>query len=78
MGFKKERIWGKMVLMDGGLYWGAYFSILVNGTSRGFFRSFRGLRLGDPLSPFIFSLVANGLSAILRKAGHQSLMKGFA
>ena len=29
----------------------ASFSILINGTSMGFFRSTRGLRLGDLLSP---------------------------
>lgn len=50
------------------------FSIMVNGTSKGFFPSSRGLGQGDPLSPFLFSLVADGISAILKNAERVGLI----
>lgn len=53
------------------------FSILINETSKGFFKASRELRQGDLLSPFLFSLVADGLNAIIRKAEATSLLEGF-
>lgn len=48
----------------------------VQGTSKGFFKSSRGIRQGDPLYPFFFSLVADGLSAIIENAELENLVEG--
>ena len=44
------------------------FSILVNGGLVGYFRRCKGVRQGDPLSPYIFVLTMNVLSRLLDAA----------
>ena len=54
----------------------ANFSVLINGRPRGKFQASRGLRQGDPLSPFLFTLVVDVLSRLMEKAQENDLIKG--
>ncbi|RVW28390.1 hypothetical protein CK203_109068 [Vitis vinifera] len=46
----------------------ASFSVLINGTPKGFFQSSRGLRQGDPLLPYLFVIAMEVFSSFLKRA----------
>ncbi|KAK0579380.1 hypothetical protein LWI29_025445 [Acer saccharum] len=53
------------------------FSFLVNGAICGTVKPTRGLRQGDPLSPYLFLLCAEGLSCAINSAVVQRSLSGF-
>jgi hypothetical protein len=48
----------------------------INGERSDFFRTYRGLRQGDPLSPLLFNLVSDALAAMLDSAKRDSILTG--
>ncbi|CAM8953600.1 unnamed protein product [Rhodiola kirilowii] len=66
----------KWILWMHECYSSASLSILVNGSPSKVLPMERGLRQGDPLSPFLFLLVAEGLSRLLNNAVRAGMIKG--
>lgn len=52
------------------------YSILLNGQPTESFSPRRGLRQGDPPSPYLFLLCAEGFSALIRKAENRGSLTG--
>jgi hypothetical protein len=66
----KWRSWIRACVFAGSL------SVLVNGSPTEQIDISRGLKQGDPLAPFLFVLVAEGLGALMKKAVEIGFFKG--
>jgi hypothetical protein len=67
----KWRAWMKMCVCNGNL------SVLVNGSPTEQVNITSGLKQGDPLAPFLFLLVAEGLGSLMTKAVSLVFFKSF-
>ena len=54
------------------------YSIRINGVPHGFITPTRGLRQGDPLSPYLFMLCAEGLSSLIQRAALEQRIHGIS
>ena len=54
----------------------ASYSVTINREPKGFISYSRGIKQGDPFSPYLFLLCAEGLLALLRKAEENRSLKG--
>ncbi|XP_060170581.1 uncharacterized protein LOC132601517 [Lycium barbarum] len=54
-----------------------WYSVLINGQSHGFFRSSRGVKKGDPLSPTLFIIAAEVLTRSLNKLQEKPSFIGY-
>ncbi|RVW53508.1 Transposon TX1 uncharacterized 149 kDa protein [Vitis vinifera] len=67
----KWRIWMRGCLSS------VSYAILVNGNAKEWVKASKGLRQGDPLSHFLFTIVADVLSRMMLKAEEKSALEGF-
>ena len=54
------------------------YSIHINGKPKGHIIPSKGLRQGDPLSPYLFLIYAKGLSALIKKVVNDGSMEGIS
>ncbi len=71
--FGFDHIWVRWVMA---LVISSSFSILVNGSPSNIFIPSRGLRQGDPLFPFLFIIMMEGLGGAIKQAQSSGKIKG--
>ena len=73
LGFQEE--WIRLIMMCVTI---VSYSVLINGEPKGKIIPTRGLRQGDPISPYLFLLYAKGLMAMLRRDEREGLISGIS
>ena len=73
MGFNER--WISLILMCVST---VEYLVLINGEAKSKIILTRGLRQRDPISPYLFLLCAEGLSAMIKKEERDGLLKGVA
>ena len=73
MGFHKRWINLTIVCVKTVMY-----STLVNGEPRGLIHPSKGIRQGDPLSPFLFLLCTEGLNGLIKQVEVNGDIHGFS
>lgn len=70
LNFPAQFIYGLMLCVST-----AQYSIVLNGTSFGYFKGGRGIRQGDPISPYIFVICMEVLSRLFNQASLEPRFK---
>ena len=52
------------------------YSVVINVQQYGHIKPSKGIRQGDPLSPYLFLLCAKGLLSLLKKTKDENMIKG--
>lgn len=71
MGFAEA--WVKLMMMSIST---ATYSVLISGEPQGHITPTRGLRQGDPLSPYLFLMCTDGFHGLLKKAETMGDIRG--
>ncbi|XP_026411199.1 uncharacterized protein LOC113306484 [Papaver somniferum] len=53
------------------------FPVLINGSANGYFTCKKRIRQGDPIFPFLFLLVGEDLTFMIKRAQEQGIISGF-
>ena len=73
MGFAKK--WVDLIML---CISSVSYSIIINGEACGNVIPSRGIRQGDPLSPYLFLLCAEGFSTLTHKAARDNQIRGMS